>query len=355
MQKKRIDDLAGLVQKRNIDALLVMSPANVYYLTAFASSKLFLLVGPAAGTAVITDFLYHEAVSKVFKGFPVFAAEDSFSDALSRAAAKQRIKKLGFEPSSMTFDVMLSIKRRLKNVKLAPAGDLTESLRNIKDAGEVAAIKNACSITLRAISSVKKRLQPEITEKMACRMIKAAMLKSGADGFAFEPIVATQPHSSQPHYNPTDRRLGSNKAVLIDTGAVLDGYNSDLTSMHLLGKISAKFIHIYDIVKEAQRRAIKKIKPGVRISDVDSAARSFIARKGYDKYFGHALGHGIGLQVHERPSISANNNHVLKEGMVFTVEPGIYLPGIGGVRVEDIVCVTKKGCEVLTDDGGKSA
>jgi Xaa-Pro aminopeptidase len=182
------------------------------------------------------------------------------------------------------------------------------------------------------------------------KYIKQAFVRKGADGPSFEPIVATQPGASQPHYETATKRLGNNKPILIDLGAKYKGYNSDLTRIFSMGKIKTKFTQLYKILIDAQKRAIDLIRPGATISDVDNAARQYIAGKGFVKFFGHSLGHGIGLEIHEKPTITHRNKNLLKKGMVFTIEPGIYIPGYGGLRIEDVIQVTEGGCGVLTDD-----
>jgi Xaa-Pro aminopeptidase len=187
-----------------------------------------------------------------------------------------------------------------------------------------------------------------ISEKELASKIDFLLRKNGADSSAFETITASGPNASMPHARPTNKRLKTSQPVILDFGARLNGYNSDLTRTHFVGKISKYFNIIHSIVTTAQAKAIETIKPGVEISQVDKIARTYIAEKGFGKYFGHSIGHSIGIDIHELPSINSKNHHTLKEGMVFTVEPAIYIPGWGGVRVEDIVAVTVRGAKVLT-------
>lgn len=356
MHKNRIDGLIKKLNKHHIDALLVTKPENIFYLTSFFADDIVLVVS-SKKSFLITDFIYAEAASRFFDDLlEVFVTKDkdSFTKTIAGAVSKHRIKKLGFESLSMSFFKYKKLKQTLKRIKLIATEDMIESMREIKEKGEILALKRVLKITAETFKIVKKRLSPDVTELDVAKYIKETFIKKGADGHSFEPIVATQPSSSQPHYTPEKKRLGSNKAILVDLGAKLDGYNSDLTRICLLGKISSKFAKLYTILLNAQKRAIERIKPGVKIRDVDLAARQHIDSKGLGKFFGHSLGHGIGLEIHERPSVSYYNKDFVKEGMVFTVEPGIYIPGYGGLRIEDVVLVSKSGCEVLTDDIDKS-
>ena len=354
MHKNRINALVKKLKKNNIDALLITKPENIFYLTSFSADKIVLVVS-SEQIFVVTDFIYAEEASRFFGDFRIHVTKDDFVTTIAAAVKKHKIKKLGFESLSLSFHRYKSLKRELeKTIDFIATDGIIEDLREIKEDKEILALKKALKITAETFASLKRRLRPEATEESISRYIKAAFIKKGADGHSFEPIVAIPPSSSRPHYTARAKKLGHNKAILVDMGARLRGYNSDLTRVCRLGKISSKFVSIYDILLGAQKCAIERIRPGAKISDIDLAARQYIDRKGLGKFFGHALGHGVGLEIHERPTISHNNPDFLKEGMVFTIEPGIYIPGLGGLRIEDMVCVNKKGCEVLTDDIDKS-
>ena len=353
MNKNRVNALIEKIRDNDVDALLITKPENIFYLTSFFTDKAALVVSPE-GVFIVVDFIYAEAASGGLSGVKIYVAKESFTGALAKAAREHKIKKLGFESLSLSHYRCETLKRGLKSADLAATTGLVELLREIKEDKEVLALKKALKITAETFKGLKKRLKPQATEREISNYIKEAFIKKGADGCSFEPIVATQPLSSRPHYVPGAKKLGRDKAIVVDMGARLKGYNSDLTRVCGLGKISTKFVSIYTILLEAQKRAIGRVKPGVKISDIDLAARQYINGKGLGKFFGHALGHGIGLEIHEKPAISHKNREPLKEGMVFSIEPGIYIPGVGGLRVEDMVCVTKSGCEILTDDIDKS-
>ncbi len=350
--KKRIANLIKKLEESKIDALIVTKPENVFYLTSFSSDSVILLINPKKSFA-ITDFRYAEAASSAIRGFELIVLNnrlDSFPRAISATLSKCRAKKIGFEASSATFSQYRKIKRAIGNKMLVSAADPIEALREIKEVEEINLIKQAFAITKETLKEVKRIISSDITEIEILRYIKQAFIKKGAEGAAFEPIVATQPGASQPHYKTTAKRLGNNKPILIDMGAKYEGYNSDLTRICILGKIKSKFNRLYTVLLDAQKRALDLVRPGAKISDVDNAARQYIADKGFGKFFGHSLGHGIGLEIHEKPTIDHRNDNPLRDGMVFTVEPGIYIPGYGGLRIEDAVLVTKNGCKVLTYD-----
>ena len=355
MHKKRIDALTEKLKKKNLDALLITKPENIFYLTSFFADKIALVVSPKK-SLVVTDFIYAEAASKSLGGIEVFVVKDkdTFVKTIARALEGHRIKSLALESPFLSLHQYITIKKALKGKRLVATENIVESLREIKEKGEILALKKALKITAETFKSVKRRLRPNVTEEAISKYIKETFIEKGADGYSFEPIVATQPSASQPHYIPGPKKLGKNKAILLDMGAKLGGYNSDLTRMCSLGKISSKFTELYAILLEAQKRAIERIRPGVKIRDIDLAARQHIASKRLGKFFGHNTGHGIGLEIHEGPIISSNNKGLLKEGMVFTVEPGIYIPGYAGLRLEETICVVKGGCEVLTGDIDKS-
>lgn len=355
MHKNRIDALIDKFQENHIGALLVTKPENIFYLTSFVADKIFLIIDPKSNI-VITDFIYAEAASRFFHNFEVCVTKgkDTFVKTITAVLDKHKIKNLGFESLALNFSHYKQLKRVLKGRNVVATVNMIESLREIKEKNEILALSKALKVTAETFKNIKKRLRPDVTELAVSKNIKELFIKNGADGYSFEPIVATQPSSSQPHYTPGKKKLGSNKAILVDMGAKLAGYNSDLTRMCALGKISTKFTKLYAILCDAQKRAIECIKPGAKISDIDLAARQHIDSKGLRKFFGHDLGHGIGLEIHERPSISNSSKDVLKEGMVFTVEPGIYIPGYGGLRIEETIRVSRTGCEVLTDDINKS-
>jgi len=336
---------------------LVTKPENIFYLTSLAATNIALVINHKKNFAV-TDFIYAEAATRSFKslGIDIFVSNNkkTSGEIISSVLNKYRIRSLGVESQYMNLEDFRRLNRTLRRKSLISTRGLVESLREIKDTEEIRALKKAVKVTADTLKNVKSALHPSATEKEISRYTKEMFMKNGADELAFEPIIASQPYASQPHYVPKKVRIGTNKAILIDIGCKSEHYNSDLTRMCSLGKITSKFVKLYAILLDAQRRAIERIRPGVKICDIDLAARQHIENKGLGRFFGHNTGHGIGLEVHEMPVVSRSNKGLLKEGMVFTVEPGIYIPGYGGLRVEDVVRVTRKKHEILTDDIDKA-
>jgi Xaa-Pro aminopeptidase len=221
-------------------------------------------------------------------------------------------------------------------------------LRAIKRADEIAKIRKALKITALAIEFIRDFIRPGVKELEIAAELERFVRYQGAIGAAFDIIVASGANSCHPHHLPTSKRLADNDVVLIDLGVDYLGYKSDLTRVFFLGKINGLARRIYDLVLKSQEKAIKKIRPGVGADLIDAASRKYIDTKGYGKYFVHSLGHGVGINIHEDPCIASKSDDILREGMVFTVEPAVYLPGKFGIRIEDMVLVTKKGCEVLS-------
>ncbi|MBN1872173.1 MAG: aminopeptidase P family protein [Candidatus Omnitrophica bacterium] len=355
MNKRRINSLIKKIELIKLDAFLISKPVNLYYLTSFQASHAHLIVSNK-GIIAVTDFIYAEAAAECLKDCRVItagSAEDRWKS-LSEVLRKMRIGRMGFEADYLNFADFKNISNLLKHTKLVPCINLMEEIRQVKEKGEIAAIRKSIEITGKALNLTGKQLGANKTEREIAHYIKENCIRCGAEGLAFEPIVATQPNASKPHYCPMQKRLGKDSLILLDFGALYKGYNSDLTRMRSIGKIKSRFKKIYSIILEAQKRALDSIRPGVKISDLDSAARQHIEKKGFGKFFGHSLGHGIGLEIHELPVVSGKNKNKLEQGMVFTVEPGVYIPGFGGMRIEDIALVKEKGCEVLTDDIDKS-
>jgi len=239
-------------------------------------------------------------------------------------------------------------------VELESAEGVVEALREVKDAAELATLRRAVAITDAAIGEVIPRLRPEMSERQAAWMLEVAMRERGADGLSFPIIVAAGPNSALPHAQPGDGPLGEGRPIVIDMGALVDGYHADMTRTVCLGQPDAKFQEIYPIVLEAQRCALEGLRPGLRCNAVDALAREHIAAAGYGDSFSHGLGHGVGLEIHEGPSLrraapgKEQSGPRLQAGNVTSVEPGIYLEGWGGVRIEDLALITEGGCEVLS-------
>lgn len=349
----RLSRLLEKLKVSSLDGLLVSKAANVSYLSYYNIPDSYLLVSPKKAY-LITDFRYILEAEKNIQGLSVFKYDNLFKD-IARLVKKLKIRRLGFEANDLKVAEYAKIKEYAgPKIKLVDTFNLIEGLRQIKEPQEVKYIKEAIGITASAFKFLKGYLKPGLSELEIAGELERFIRAQGALKNAFNIIVASGPHSSLPHAPISKRRLKPADAVLIDLGVELKGYKSDLTRVFFLDRIQPIQRKLYQIIIGAQEKAIEAVKPEREISQLDYASRSYIRSFGYGRYFGHSLGHGVGLEVHEEPSISAKNKSLLKEGMVFTVEPGIYLPGRFGLRVEDMVLVTKKGAELLSGTINKS-
>ncbi|MCD5390500.1 Xaa-Pro peptidase family protein [candidate division NPL-UPA2 bacterium] len=343
----RISKLQRRMKKEGIEALLITNLENLRYLSGFSATAGALLVTDRE-RILITDFRYLRQAKEEAGNFKLIRMEDSLTEALARLLKKIDIRKLSFEEDSITFHQYRALKAKLKGIKLIPVKGMVENLRAIKTRSEIALLGRAAEIADRAFGHILRELRPGLEEREVAAQLEYLMRRLGAERSAFDTIVASGHRSSLPHAKPLRKKMNEGEIILIDMGAVYQGYHSDLTRTVVLGRIRAKQRKIYETVLKAQRRAIKHIRPEVKASSIDRVARDLIQRAGYGKYFGHGLGHGLGMSIHEEPGLRANNERLLQKGMVFTVEPAIYLPGWGGVRIEDVVVVTEDGCRVLS-------
>lgn len=348
MNTTAINKLRQELLRRKLDALLITKRVNVAYLSGFKGEG-ELLITPTK-KILIVDFRFEEQAAKEAKSFQIWRGQSfhPLEGSIFRLVKKLKLKRLGFEAPSLSYEFYRKLKGILKSVKLAPTSNIVERLRAIKNAEEIKLLKKAAALSIKSFAFAKQTIRPGRKEAEVARELQYFMRKYGAEDCAFDIIVASGKRSSMPHAPTSHRTIKGNEAVLVDLGVRYSGYNSDLTRMVFLGTIGDKIRQTYEIVLQAQKLAIKAIKTGVKIWQIDKIARRCIAKKGLGAFFGHALGHGIGKEVHEYPSISPQNQDILKQGMVFTVEPGVYIPGWGGIRVEDMVLVTKNGCEILT-------
>ncbi len=254
---------------------------------------------------------------------------------------------MGYESNFLTVKDAEGLKKEFSNVKFAPVNSLVEKYTAQKTEREIELTKKAVEITDKVFAKLLTIIKPGLTENDISAEISYWHKKYGASGDSFDPIVAAGERSAYPHARPTQRKIGNNELVKLDFGCIVEGMKSDLTRTIAIGKIPAECKKIYGIVKEAQQRALNTVKAGVPVKKVDAAARKFITEKGYGKNFGHGLGHGLGYDIHEGPSLNPRTDYKLLVNNIVTIEPGIYIEGLGGVRIEDDVVVKKEGCEIL--------
>ena len=327
-----------------LDAMLVTDLINVRYLSGFTGSNAALLVFADDSPPVLaTDGRYRTQAAQQAPDLEV-AIERACARYLAGRAASAGVRRLGFESHVVTVDGFDALAREVDQAgatELVRASQTVEALREIKDAGEVALLRLACEAADAALTDLVVRggLRPGRTEREVGRELEALMLDHGADGVSFETIVASGPNSAIPHHRPTDAVLAAGDFVKIDFGALVGGYHSDMTRTFVLGNAADWQREIYELVSAAQRAGRAALRAGAELAAVDAAARRVIADAGYGEHFGHSLGHGVGLQIHEAPGISASAAGTLLAGSVVTVEPGVYLPDRGGVRIEDTLVV----------------
>lgn len=345
----RVSKLRRQLKQSGAEALLVTNFKNVTYLTGFTGDDSYLLV-TAKEEILFSDPRYSEQLEEECPHVKLEVREQGVSilDSVAKTVSKAKIGKLGIESSSMTVQFFKKVVAKLPRVEIKPFDGLVEELRVIKDKGEIALTRDAVSLAEKAFAVLKAGLRGDQTEKELEALLTYEIQRNGGRGTSFPPIVGVGPRAARPHGTPGMVKMEEDSFVLIDWGADYRFYKSDLTRVLFYGKVPAKMKKMYETCLKAQLAAIDKIKPGVIMSDVDKAARSIIAKAGWGKQFGHGLGHGIGLDIHEAPRLNSLSDRPLEPGMIVTVEPGIYFPGFGGVRIEDDILVTKDGHEVLT-------
>jgi Xaa-Pro aminopeptidase len=338
-----------LLRTTNAEAVLVTNFTNVTYLTGFTGDDSFLLLS-AHDTFVISDTRYETQLRDECPGlkFHIRNMGTKMLDAAAEVIRSAKVRRLAVEADSMSLSLHQQLCGRLPKATLISTTGVIESLREIKDKQEIVEIVEAARYAEKAFAVLRAMLRGDQTEKEVADQLEHQIRLCGAKASSFPPIVAVGSRAALPHAQPTSRRVGSAEFVLVDWGAMARLYKSDLTRVLVTGRISPKLERVYGLVLTAQERAIAAIRPGVTGAEVDAVARQVITEGGFAKQFGHGLGHGIGLDIHEGPRLSSVNDQPLKAGMVVTVEPGIYVARWGGVRIEDDVLVTKSGCEVLT-------
>ncbi|MCA9393316.1 MAG: aminopeptidase P family protein [Candidatus Omnitrophica bacterium] len=343
----RMQKVRRLLAPYKIDALIVSDAVNATYLTRYPVSESWLFI-TAKKTYYITDFRYIHEVRAAVKGVTPVMFSKSVFNTIFDLAARHKATHIGINEHHWTVAQHKRLKQACpKGIKLKPANDLVESLREIKEPEEVQAIRDGLEIHREALRLLKRYIKPNITEEAVFAKLEGFVRRRKV-GFSFPPIIASGPNSSYPHANVTPRKIRDNEPVLVDMGVCFGGYMTDLTRMFFLGKIANLVQETEAHVREAQRRAIASIKAGMSIAEVDLKARKYLESKNLAKYFGHSLGHGVGLEIHEGPRLFHTIRRPLKAGMVVTVEPAVYFAGKFGIRLEEMVLVTETGCEVLS-------
>jgi Xaa-Pro aminopeptidase len=343
----RLERLRGELAARELDGFLVTDILNVRYLSGFTGSDAVALV-TTDDAILITDFRYAEQSAAECPGMILELVESHWAPGAQRSIEKHDCRRIGFETHQLSYHDWSVLSAALSPGNLVPQEDLVGKLRLVKDELEIAAIREAVRIADLAYGHIVEFLKPGLPEREIAIELDYFMRRNGADKEGFDSIVASGPRSALPHGRSSDRHISKGELIVLDYGAVCQGYHSDITRTVVIGAPDARQQEIYGVVLEAQSRAISAVSPGLSGGEVDAVAREYIAGRGFGEYFGHGLGHGLGLDVHDGRILARNSEVMLESGMVVTVEPGIYIPGWGGVRIEDDVLVTDTGAEVLT-------
>jgi len=351
----RLQKLRQKLTEKEMDAIFVSQPENRYYLSGFDGSSGFLLI-TSQNEILATDFRYLEQVKIQAPDYEIFRITSNMADWLPRLAAELNLSRLGFEAGDITFTTYQQLTGILSKVgsqlKLVPTNGLVESLRAIKEPEEVELITRAVQITDNAFKYIDDIIHTGMTEKEVAWEIEKFLRERGSEAMPFDIIVASGPNSALPHAKPSTRTIESGEPIIIDIGARCGGYSSDMTRTICLGSGDDTFNKIYDTVLRAQQAALTAIEAGMTGDQADGLARTVIEQAGYGEAFGHALGHGIGLAPHEQPRLGPKSPEQLVDGMVFTIEPGIYLVGWGGVRIEDDVVMENGKARLISKAGG---
>ncbi|WP_028588980.1 M24 family metallopeptidase [Paenibacillus massiliensis] len=347
MMNNRVNQLRHAMSERNVQAMLVASPVNRRYLTGFTGSAGYVLV-TEHDSILLTDFRYMTQAPAQAPDFQVVEHAPQVMDTVRELLTARSITKLGFEQEHVSYSSYTAYGEKLATIELVPVSGLVEGLRLYKDANEIELMQRAADLADAAFAHILPKIKPGITERELDLEMEFFMRSRGATSSSFDTIVASGERSALPHGVASSKVVQKNELITFDFGALLDGYCSDLTRTVATGELAPKLREIYDVVLEAQLHTLEHIRAGMTGREADALARDVITRHGYGEYFGHSTGHGLGMEVHESPRLSKLSDDVLKPGMVVTVEPGIYLPGLGGVRIEDDIVITDNGIRILT-------
>lgn len=351
---KRIETLQQFLNKKNVDAFLISTQENMFYFTGFFGFEAGYILITQKNVYFLTNFIYKKQAEEIFKNIKNYEIIDTKNETI------KYIKKILPKNSKLFFEPLISFKdyksltQKLTEIEFIPEFNFIENMRIFKNDEEITAIEKALHLSEKGVYELFSNiLKPGKKEKEVQAELEYFLTKNGMQETAFETIVASGKNAAYPHANTGEKLIEKNELVKIDFGAKLNCYCSDITRTFGIGNIDKKRMEIYNIVKDAQDNVFSNLKPGLLAKEIDEFARKVIKDAGYGEYFGHGLGHGVGINIHERPFIVPNSDEVIKPGMVFTVEPGIYIPGLGGVRIEDMVVITKNGYKRLNKTSRK--
>lgn len=347
MTNERVAKLRQAMSEQQLQAIIIDSGVNRCYLSGFNGSAGTLLI-TAEASYLLTDFRYQIQAAQQAPGFEIIIYKAHPLDDIKTLLNKHGISQLGFEQDIISFAQYKRYEHALSGAALVPTSGLVEKIREVKDAQELTIIQEAAELADRTFTHILNYIKPGVRELDIALEMEMFMRKHGAAGTSFETIVASGERSALPHGVASERIIGQNEFVKLDFGAYYKGYCSDITRTVFVGQPTEKHLEIYNIVLEAQLHGLKHIKAGISGLEADALCRDIIAGYGYGEQFGHSTGHGIGMEIHEAPRLSRLSDTLLTPGMTVTVEPGIYIPGFGGVRIEDDIVITESGNQILT-------
>lgn len=344
--ENRIERLRALLTEKIVDGVLITKEENVHYFSGFRGDSTALLVTHER-LLLVTDSRYTEQASSESPAFTIVEQRDGLYQKVAEMAADAGVVSLGFEGSTLVYDHVVKLRELLGEISLDTPLTL-DALRRIKDVDEIALIRRACRIADEGFAHIIHYIQPGMTEREVAAELEHRMRMLGSERPAFQTIIASGVRGSLPHGVASDKLIARGELVTMDFGAVCGGYHSDITRTICVGHADARQHEIYDAVRTAQERALAALRPGVTGIEADRVARDSLAEQDLEKYFGHGLGHSLGLEIHEEPRLSKAGKEVLQPNMLITDEPGVYIPGWGGIRIEDTVLITADGAEPLT-------
>ncbi|MBS1550985.1 MAG: aminopeptidase P family protein [Bacteroidetes bacterium] len=343
----RIEKIKNELKEKGIDSFLVKNLPSIRYLSGFSGSAANLVI-TADKNYFISDFRYKtQSKSEVSKDFEIIISVQNSMSFLKDIIKDLGLKRTGFESDFVTYNDAENLRNEFPEIEFVPVSNMFEKITTVKNENEIELTKQAVEITDKTFADLLLLIKPGLTEREVSAEISFMQKMYGADGDSFDPIVASGERSAFPHARPTDRKIGNNELLKLDFGCTFQGMKSDMTRTVGIGKVSDECRKIYDIVKEAQQRALDNVKAGITGKELDAFARDFITDKGYGNNFGHGLGHGLGYDIHEKPAVNQRSEFVLEENNIITIEPGIYVEGLGGVRIEDDVIVKADVCVIL--------
>jgi Xaa-Pro aminopeptidase len=343
----RLEKLKNMVKDSNVDALLIEDRINRFYISNFIGTAGIVIV-TSKEIYLITDFRYTEKAKNEAKFAKVIEYKKNVYETLESLFNDLNIKTIGIDATKITLSSYNQYSEKLHDIKFIDKSDILSEMRKIKDKDEIENIKKAQEITDKAYCYILNFIKPGISESDIEIELDYFIKRNRASSFSFDIIVASGKRSSLPHGTATNKKIENGDLLTLDFGCIYNEYCSDMTRTIGIGSLDKKSIEIYNIVLNAQCSAIKNIKSGISCKNADEVARRYIEKKGYGKNFGHGLGHGVGLEIHEKPTLSSKSDEVLKEGMIVTIEPGIYIEGFGGVRIEDMGVITREGIDIFT-------